>query len=231
MLRAILGLALSSAICLVAVLPTRAADEKKVKNAIDKAVAWLKANYANDPNAPPGKGDPTYVEGGMALAGIALLEAKVPASDPVIQAIAKTVRDASLHQVKTYHLCLDIIFLDKLGEDKDTPLIQSMGARLVMGQDKNGGWSYAVPGLDQDEISRMQGKLQGVMKGNSGPPDQKGSAADKSAEKLRLDPIIREILQGKHLLPFDDVSEFDDNSNTQFALIALWSARKYGVPG
>src|SRR4051812_39092886 len=108
---------------LLAAAPARAADEKQIKESVDRAVRFLKDNIGQ-PTAPtgpqgvgagvgPGGGGSFSVnEGPLALAGIALLEANVGRDDPVIQAIANVIRNAAIVQNQTYHLSLDIIFLD-----------------------------------------------------------------------------------------------------------------------
>ena len=140
-----------------------------------------------------------------------------------------------IDQTRTYNLALEVIFLDKLGEGIDTHLIQSAGARLMLGQANRGGWSYACPPLDGDEKQRLKTRLSGaVMKGTKGLP-QVGSGLDN---RPPLDPIISEMLtKGTHVGTTDPpipggfaIQTEDDNSNTQFALIAHWSARRNNLP-
>jgi hypothetical protein len=153
------------------------------------------------------------------------LEAGVPASDPIIQGIAKIAREYAIGQASTYQLAIDIFFLDKLGEDIDTTLIQSMGARLLAGQTRTGGWTYGVPMPDQAERDRLTKALNGAtLKGTNKLPD--GKPSSKS-----LDPAVEDILKsGRFVRNPLMLNNTDDNSNTQFAFIALWSARKHGLP-
>jgi hypothetical protein len=230
MLTAIIRMSLTFAICLMAVIPLRADDDERTREAIKRAVEYLKANYQSDRNPPstvsnPGE-KPGLLEGGVALAGIALLEAGVKPNDPVIQSIAGMVRNAALDQTRTYHISMDVIFLDKLSEPADTPLIQSMGARIMMGQDKTGGWSYNVPDLDDQEKDRMRGVMKGAVMKSGAKVKPDGSLESRPD----MDPTIAQILSGRHIRPIEDVSLNDDNSNTQFALLALWSARRHGLP-
>src|SRR5262245_42401978 len=120
--------------------PARAVDDKQIKASIAGAIKFLKANVGRS-----AEGD----EGPMALAGLALLEAGVDPADPAIQQIARVVREASIRQSKTYQLALNIMFLDRLGEDIDVKLIQSMGVRLKFGLTQLSGWTYECPGPDQ----------------------------------------------------------------------------------
>src|SRR5947208_9473176 len=106
--------------------PAHAVNDKQIKAAVTAAIAFLKSTSTQ----PLGPGANANEEGPLALVGIALMEAGVDPGDPFIQAAAKSIRERAVQQSKTYQLALDIIFLDKLGEQIDTTLIQSMGARL-----------------------------------------------------------------------------------------------------
>jgi hypothetical protein len=234
MIKAALQFSVCSAICLMAVVKLRAADEKKVNQAIERAVEYLKVdqaieraveylkvNYKFDLDA---KAAPQSRIGetdrGIALCGIALLEAKVKKDDPTLVDIARVVRLASIDEERTYCLAWNLIFLDKLGDDIDLPLIQSMGARLIVGQNEAGGWANYVPTLNVVGIQRMVDMLNAVR------------LTGKLSANIRTDSanFMQQILQGGHTIPFPDTSGNDDNANTVLAATAIWSARKYGVP-
>ena len=74
-----------------------AATQRQVDAAVEKGTNFLKARFKG---GVPANTDGHGI-GPTALAGIALLEAKVPANDPAIQAIAKAVREASYTEVKS----------------------------------------------------------------------------------------------------------------------------------
>ncbi|MCX7700594.1 MAG: HEAT repeat domain-containing protein [Gemmataceae bacterium] len=222
--RIILSLALAAAI-----VSTSSADERQYKAAMERAIGYLKQRFGgSNPagNFAPGSEDSGgHGEGPAALAGIAMLEAGVRLDDPVIQHIARQVREAAIHQNKTYQLALDIIFLDKLGEEIDTLLIQSMAVRLLFGQTQWGGWSYYCAGLDDAEKQRLRNALNGaVLKGGRDLPTA------GSQPRATLDEGIAEMLKGRRMILPGELQNMDDNSNTQFAVIALWTARKYGIP-
>lgn len=200
----------------------KAADETKVNSSVTRAIAYLKTTYGT---VAPEKSGGLYEEGPAALAGIAMIEAGVTLDDPAIKAIAKVVRAASLTSQHTYQMSLDIIFLDKLGEASDTLLIQQLGARLIKGMIENtGAWTYNCPGLSPDMLQRFRGVLDGAsMQGSNTLPTP--------GARPRLNSLVEQLLQGQGLVaaPMTDRVP-PDNSNTQFAIIALWSARKHGLP-
>ncbi len=53
-----------------------------------------------------------------------------PADDPVVKKIIARVRDESYTQTKTYRVALCLMFLDRLGDPADEPLIQSVGGAV-----------------------------------------------------------------------------------------------------
>jgi hypothetical protein len=237
MLKALTRILPIGGLLLLAAAPVRAADEKQIKESIDRAIRYLKESIGQ-PQTPQGvqglsAGGAGFVgpgEGPMALAGIALIEANVGRDDPTIQGIANQIRAAAIGQNQTYQLSLDIIFLDKLGDPIDTILIQSMAVRLMFAQNNNGGWSYKTPRLTQGEQQRLRQMLQGAAVGNGKNAPGGSSEPDN---RPKLDPVIQDMIKNRSNLewaPGDGATPSDDNSNTQFAVIALWSARKHGMP-
>ncbi|HJZ89278.1 MAG TPA: HEAT repeat domain-containing protein [Gemmataceae bacterium] len=90
------------------------------------------------------------------LAGLALLESGVPASDSLIMEIARGVRDAALRVPDTYDLSLMIMFFDRLGLKSDEPLIQFLTLRLLSGQCADGTWSYTCDGIRLDPVEERR---------------------------------------------------------------------------
>lgn len=232
MRRSILLCGMVAAAMLASSRPASAANDAQIKNSINAAIAFLKG-------ATVGYNDQAqYQEGAIALSGIALMEAGVPPDDPVIQNMAKIIRQAAVSQGQTYQIALDIIFLDKLGEDIDSILIQSLGARLIVGQNSAGGWSYGCPGIDDTEKQRLNGALQNAsLKGTNKPPDLKPSQPAAPASKPGLAPEIEQMLRDRRTRfnnnnanQVNGVDLGDDNSNSQFAVLGLWAARRHGLP-
>jgi hypothetical protein len=209
----------------------RAADEQQIKFAVERGVGWLKARQ----NA---RGEWEYQESGMtALAALTLLECGLPADDPAIQKAALFIRDRAVRETRTYSVALAILFLDRLGEEVDVALIESLGVRLLAGQYSDGGWSYHS-GTDMmadqsNRLSEMVRKRAGEGAGERKAPDtdkppRSRSELSESAQR-ELDAVLKRGPQAAGNLTVGG-GAIPDNSNTQFAILGLWTARRYGVP-
>src|SRR5436305_1672196 len=106
-----------------------------VNEAIDRGVAYLREfSEIGD----RGKKRPAS----WALRGWALLETGVSVADPAVKKIVDYVRAEGPELDKTYDVALSIIFLDKLGDSSDEPLIEALAVRLLASQGDRGGWDY-----------------------------------------------------------------------------------------
>jgi hypothetical protein len=195
---------------------TFAATPKEIDAAIKKGTEALKAKYAGGMGVAPvvGPDDAGHGIGSTCLAGLALLEAGVPVADPAIKTITGMVRGAAYRQTKTYQVSLCLMYLDRLGDPTDVPLIQALAVRLLVGQNSQGGWGY-------DSIGE-------VTKG-----DEERLRAMKPGAAGKLHPDVEEYaksLMGRRGGATAGAIGIDDNSNTQFAVLAVWLARKHGVP-
>ena len=217
-----------------------AADQDKIQQAIARGLAHLKNQQAK------GAGTWSLVEvasepamrglqngpligpvkfGATSLAGVTLLECGVAGDDPALQKAANAVRQASIGLTQTYELSTAILFLDRLGDPDDAIFIQSMGVRLLGGQTASGGWSYTCPPPSRQEIIRLRTQLR------------------KSSERARSAPNSGTGTRDRRKLPSEIQRQLDqinplgvdarvgsDNSNTKFATLALWVARRHGIP-
>ncbi len=214
--------------------PAPAATPQEINAAIQKGTDFLKQRYKD--GLPPD--DKEHGIGPAALAGMALLETGTPANDPVVKLITAAVRDASYTETRTYQLTLCLLFLDKLGEPADVPLIQLLGIRLLAGQNDQGGWGYkcieAVPARDERELrgglkTNPLGVGRAPVPGGKPAQPPPTSAPGKPGITGRLHPEIERY--GQALLDSRNRGDFwDDNSNTQFAILGVWVARKHGAP-
>lgn len=213
-------------------------QQEKVNQAIDRGIAYLKAHMPVDDRGRlrPGAG---------ALVGWTLVECGVPVNDPAVAQAAAFVRTHGPRHTSTYDLSLFILFLDRLNDPKDKELIQTMALRLVAGQNAAGGWTYNCHTiLTPTEERQLIAVLQSLPPAQVAPttPGSAGRIAPESpSEPQRMAPIVRH--QGQDRLPpkLRDLPVFrfqpgqrvgrdGDNSNTQFAILALWAARRHGLP-
>jgi hypothetical protein len=299
-----------------------AANQKKVNDAIDQGVAYLRQTQNQDGSWGPIEKNFQFKVGYTALAGLVLLECGAKSDDPAVQKAARAVRFLSGNLNHTYQLSLAILFLDKLGEKNDQGTIRKLALRLIAGQNSEGGWTYNCPLLNSRENFELITFLQKTRmphlrtaltkdgfslstplakeggnrietpapkpSGNSGqapigpeninpktkgglalpfpqgndPPKEEKPSEEKPKAKTKPQPpaqppamttpfpihllseSIRKlaIVQRQQAQPQPFMKQpggakrpalrraGGDNSNTQFAMIALWTARKYGIP-
>jgi len=225
---------LGSCLCVALVVsPTaRGTRDDRVQKAIDRGVQRLRDLQKEDGNWPYGR------LGATALAGLALLESGVPANDTSIQKAAGAIRPACLELddiYTTYSLSLAILFLERLGDPADEILIQSMAARLLAGQNAAGGWTYGCPKLAEEEMHRLTTLVQerrlAAVKPKQPPASQEKRAPSPLPNEIR-GVLARLERQGiREQAGLDNLlGGGGDNSNTQFAILALWAARRHGMP-
>jgi hypothetical protein len=219
-------------------LPPLPDDQRAVVDkAIEKGKARLKQLQL--PTGTWGADGAAHPVGYAALPALTLLECGVPKNDPVILKAETYIRAALPKMDDTYELSLSILFLDKLGNKRDEEMIQGLSLRLIAGQSGTGGWGYKCPNLE----TRQSRELFKILKEISAPKKKK-LAADKPVSPLRLiPPAVSELAKLAVLQDFDTIKLEDppgraqepvapttDNSDTQFAIIALWTAQRHGVP-
>jgi hypothetical protein len=206
--------------------PARAVDPAKINSAIDEGVNALRGMQRAS-----GIWRHQYI-GATALAGLTLLECGVASDDKAVLDAAGAVREAGITCTHTYSIALSILFLDRLGDPGDVPLIESLTVRLLAGQNYDGGWTYDCPEIsDEDERRlRTQVKRTAELIGRRTlprPGAPRRTVNDLSPEvRAQLERIGRAALdhgRGRG-------GGASDNSNTQFALLGLWVARRYGLP-
>jgi hypothetical protein len=199
---------------------------------VDKAIK-AGGDYLQKIEGPTGtwapKVDDPHAVAYAALPGLTLLECGVSPKEPAIKAAAAFVRtaaqgaDSSYKLDYTYDLALTILFLDKLGEARDRALIQTLILRLVAGQTSTGGWSYRCPVLTRAQLETLLKMLRAT-------PEQLAKMPWSPVKAL---PVLSD--PGKILVdPVEKVEQpingTTDNSNSQFALLAMWTAQHHDVP-
>lgn len=192
--------------------------QKQIDQAIDRGVEYLKKFQRADGSWQFRK-DQTDM---TALVAWTLLESGVGPKDPSIVKAATILRKLSISDRRTYCTALHVIFFDKLGDSADELLIEALGARLLWGITRYGGWTY-----------------------NTGPVDPKGDKElEEAIKKFRDDAPAKPEPDAQRKLHQLTVAQLEamkkagvataylsgDNSNTQFAALALWVARRHGLP-
>ncbi len=198
-----------------------------VRLAIDRGVTALKRQVGD----PTGR-NPQYGVGASALVGLTLLECGVPANDETVARLVNQVREASPAMNQVYHLALAIMVYDRLGDKQDEPLIQALTVRLLQGQFPQGGWSYHTPAVGDNEVQRLRAIIQQRILKTRPDGTPKPAPLDPSLEEL-----FRRLQQSSpesppQLAPAQPALGGGgiDNSNTQFAILGLWVARRHGLP-
>jgi hypothetical protein len=244
----LLGLSLLAMMALAILgAPARAVDEDAIKTAIDKGVRALRGMQS-----PEGIWQHTY-SGATALAGLTLLECGAAPDDDAVLRAAAYVRKNAVIETHTYSVSLAILFLDRLGDPDDVPLIESLMVRLLAGQNTTtGGWTYSCPKISNSEVQRLEGNVKGRKKSagrrEAGKPGTKRKFEDLTPE---IREQLRQLGHGEAIapqegtppggpggeilvpgkLPADIAARLPaDNSNTQFASLALWVGRRHGLP-
>jgi hypothetical protein len=232
-------------------IPLPKEEEAKVDKAIEKAVAFLKSRQRKE-GGWSSRWPKSYPVGHCALPAYALLEAGVPSNDASINRAATFIRSKILDNNGTYELSLGILFLDRLGNPKDKKLIQTCALRLIAGQHRTGGWSYLCPKLKADDEETFLQLLKEVSKVYEA--GKKPTA--KTFKRFHVPAALQQltVFQDRQSIVWRELFRIEslrnvgmsletpeipgnrliviptDNSNTQFAMLALWAAQRQGLP-
>jgi hypothetical protein len=197
------------------------AQQAEVNQAVIRAIRFLKTSQMAS-----GTWSDAHKVGYAALPGLTLLECGVPASDPNIQKAAAFVRSQVATVNTTYELSLAILFLDRLDDRADEKHIQTLALRLLAGQYRTGGWWYACPILSPPAAEQLLGVLASA-EASPGPELHKITIAQPLHGEISALPVLKDLAEVKP----EQFKQFEgDNSNTQFAILALWVARRHKVP-
>jgi len=133
-------------------LSVRAQDAvtpKQVREALDKAVAYLRTTGAFNARAP-------YGIGMNALAILAMLHAGVPPSDPDVVRAAEMCAAPANWNANTYHVGCVAAALAAVDGKKYRAVIQKCATWLIEAQNKDGGWRYQSSAAIPDAMRRAR---------------------------------------------------------------------------
>jgi hypothetical protein len=210
------------------------ANQKEIDAAIAKGVAYLLASL-DDKDPPRGKGH-AHTTGGLALAGLTLLSCDVPVDNAKLIEVIRRIRAEAPTLTRTYDLAVCVWFLDKLGQTSDRELIRTISLRLIAGQGKAGGWGYSCQVISGDQEKQI---LAAIAERSTKPLPPPPAGAPGGGDKLpKVGGVPKAVdvsqLAILHWQPGQTLPKYgsshEDNSLTQFAVLALWIARKYEVP-
>jgi hypothetical protein len=193
-----------------------AADNDEIRQAVERGVEFLRTRQDNDGSWSFGNSG--HMVGTSALVGLAMLECDVPGEDQAVKDAARVVRSGVGAINDTYDISLAVMFLDRLGLADDDRLIEDLSHRLIAGQGANGGWGYFCPHVSS-ESRRLR---TGGDKKNAEPREKQDAPKQNAPNQGRRGNLQNDP---RNLQGFFG----DDNSNTQFATLALWIARRHHV--
>jgi hypothetical protein len=188
---------------------TESALKPQIDRAVARAVQFLRQTQAANGSwdqMPGGQGQSGHTVGCTALAALALMEAGVPVRDPAVERaiefLRRSIQDQSLHG-RTYDVSATVWALNRFGDPDDQDLIRQLVCRLVKAQLANGLWTYRCPGVSAQEVPQLIEELRQL----------RAAGQMYNASNYTL-----------------SYGQEGDLSNTQFAIMALWIGRRYGVP-
>jgi hypothetical protein len=218
----IFGLGLVTLVSPVAAQPS---TDKEVKEAVDRGVDFLKKLQS-----PEGVWPHEY-QGATSLAAYTLLECGVSPNDPIIRKAAGVIRKGVPGVTKTYDAATAILFLDRLGDPDDLPLIEALSLMLMASQTPYNGWHYVCEPLPKPIQDRLGEHLKKQAEGEPRKlPEKPGERKPRDPSQVSKDIMeIANAINRAPVLP-QQQSVKGDNSNTHLALLALWVARRAGMP-
>ncbi|MBY0522164.1 MAG: hypothetical protein K2R98_02125 [Gemmataceae bacterium] len=150
-----------------------------------------------------------------------------------LQRRATASRQWRIGATHTYTIATLILLFDKIGDADDVPLLHSLAVRLMFGQYYAGGWSYLCPPCPADKAKRLMKLLKD--RADDGTREKKEPERDglnpPALPKEVEEQIKRWARVRREAVPApDNFQGRGDDSNTQFAVLGLWVARRYGIP-
>lgn len=180
---------------------------REIREAIDKGVTYIKGRLTKGGNLYGNV--PDHNTGAMALGGLTLLECGVsPRDEAVRKAIARVHSATNRQLTDIYAIALAILFMDRLLENQDVTAKEKNKHRRVL----------------QTLALRIVAGQQRTKSWAYHCP----RLTPQQEKQLRQSLIAGTFKPGDRR--FRRQRGLDDNSVAQFAVLALWVARKYDIP-
>jgi hypothetical protein len=191
--------------------------QEEINRAVDAGLALLKRSQQQD-----GSFAHQYALGMTSLCGWSMLEGGVSHKDPAMTKLVAWVRDNCLKSDFTYSISVAIIFLDRYGDPGDAPLIEALACQLLRQGWGTGAWRYACPEIPEEERKIFSDLAKKARDDGPGPQEPK-DVKDMPKRRFSADGV-------RLLKKLELMNPLADPSATQFAMMALWVARRHGVP-
>ncbi len=157
-------------------------DERKVNEAIDRGVAWLKKT-----RLPSGTWKTKHVKdypmGVLSLVGLTLRKSGLDRDDPLIQDLVRRVQ--ALPMRKVYSVALQAMFLRAVSTKRYTKRLKASAAFLAKNQDSQGLWGYPTGRAD---LSNAQYAILGLHAAR-----EVGVKVPKKVFQRCADALIRDV--------------------------------------
>ncbi len=147
----------------------------------------------------------------------------MPPDDPCIKKAAAYIRKRTIAERYVYGLSLSLIFLERLGHPEDMPLIDGAALRLIAAQSKQGGWAYYKQNpapFEEKLVEQLKRYVSSMPKDLGKPPEDRKPRHPNDVPEQVFQTAVTAILDNNP----------HNGSTTQFAMLALWVARRHGVP-
>jgi hypothetical protein len=133
-------------------LAAHAATEAEIEQARLKGLEFIKGQQNTDGSWEYA----SYKTGITALCTLALIENGIPTSDPIVDKGYRYVKKQVGDVKNTYEVALSILLLARVGDRQDKTTIRTLGARLLAGQNRAGGWGYSCPTVEANALSDVK---------------------------------------------------------------------------
>ena len=183
-------------------------DQKRVDKAIGKGVEYLLSS------APA---TPSHAGTAENLILWTVIHAGVEEKDPRFRKHLERMLDEPLR--KTYQACLRAMILEELDRVKYQPFIHQCAQFILDNQCRNGQWSYGEP-TELAEVPPLREVVTGVRRRGRREEPRVDEAGFRIKPRVKRKMFVRKRKEGP---------ESGDNSNTQYAALALRACFDAGI--